>query len=289
MKILGTGLSGLVGSRIVELLKTKHQFEISNIRITDRDAIIKEIAESNASLVLHLAAKANVDGCEKDKEGGYRGNAWKVNVIGTKNIADACLSSGKKLIYISTDFVFDGKSVSEDGYKETDFPNPVNWYGKTKYEGERIVKSSGASYVIMRIAYPYRSNFDKKKDFMRAILLKLQSGQTIEAITDHIMTPTFVDDIARGLDTLITNNANGTYHVTGSQFITPYDAALLVAAEFDLDKSLISKTLRSRYFKNRAPRAYNLSMNNEKISELGIRMKTFEEGLAEIREEIMVQ
>ncbi len=293
MKIFGTGLNGLVGSRIIELLKN-HQFEISNIDITDRDAITRGIAQSDASIVLHLAAKTDVDGCEKDRaedlQEEFRNSktAWAINVLGTKNIADACFRANKKLIYISTDFVFDGKNVYEEGYKENDLANPVNWYGKTKYEGEKIVQSSGVSYVIARIAYPYRSDF-KRNDFVRAILERLKLGQSVKGITDHIMTPTFVDDIALGLDTLIKNNAAGIYHLTGSQFITPYDAAVSIAEAFNLDKSLITKITLEEYFKTRAPRPHNLSMNNKKILELGIKMKGFKEGLEEIKRQIMIQ
>ncbi len=90
MKILGTGLSGLVGSRVVELLKDKYEFEQSNEDITQKELIQNRIKNSDASIVLHLAAKTHVDGCEEDKEKGTEGEAWRVNVEGTKNIADVC-------------------------------------------------------------------------------------------------------------------------------------------------------------------------------------------------------
>ncbi len=305
MKIFGTGLSGLVGSRIAELLSDKYEFGFSKVDITDREVILREIQNSNASVILHLAAKTDVDGCEEDKkidknrylikdipvhkyigsESGSTATAWKVNVIGTKNIADACLSFGKRLIYVSTDFVFDGENVSKEGYKEDNLANPINWYGETKLEGEKIMCSSELSYVIARIAYPYRADFIRK-DFVRSILRNLRNGKRLNVITDHIMTPTLVDDIALALDLLIEANMSGIYHITGSQFITPYDAAFLIAEVFDLDKSLIFKTTREQYFKNRAPRPFNLSMNNQKISNLGIGMKSFEEGLKEIKRQI---
>ena len=135
-------------------------------------------------IVLHMAAKTNVDGCEEDKARDkeileYKDpqkqeqawmeekTAWTINVFGTQNIIDACQKTNKKLIYISTDFVFDG---TKKAYSEEDKPNPINWYAKTKYEGEKIIQNSGLDYVIARIAYPYRAFFERK-DFVRAILI----------------------------------------------------------------------------------------------------------------------
>ena len=164
MKILGTGLSGLVGSRVVELLNSVYEFEFSDTDITNKEAIDERIRSSNASIVLHLAAKTDVDGCEKDRTLGTEGDAWKINVLGTENVVEACEKNNKKLIYVSTDFVFDGETKSE--YSEEDKPNPINWYARTKYEGEKIVQSSNFNWIIVRIAYPYRSNF-KRKDFVR--------------------------------------------------------------------------------------------------------------------------
>ena len=286
MKILGTGLDGLVGSRIVELLKDKHEFEnlsiSTGVDITDRDVILEKIKTSDAQIVLHLAAKTNVDGCEKDKALGEDGEAWKINVGGTKNIADACSQTNKKLIYISTDFVFDG---TKEVYSEEDIPNPINWYAKTKYEGEEVVQASKIPWIIVRIAYPYRAVFERL-DFARAILRRLQEGFPIAAIKDHIFTPTYIDDIASAFDMLISKNSQGVFHVVGNQSLTPYDAALLVAKTFDFDQNLISKTTREEFFKDRARRPFQLRLKNDKITKLSVRMRTFEQGLREIKSQI---
>lgn len=283
MKILGTGLTGLVGSRIVELLKDKYEFEnlsrSSGVDIADRNQVLEKIKSSDAEIILHLAAKTDVDGCEKDKTLGENGEAWKINVLGTQNVAEACLAVNKKLIYISTDFVFDG---AKESYVEEDIPNPVNWYGKTKYESEKIIQNLKSPWIIARIAYPYRVDF-AKPDFFRAISRRLQDKKPVKAIIDHIFTPTFVDDIAFALDSLIENNSEGIFHVVGSQSLMPYDAALLVAKTFDFDQNLIVKTLRRDFFKDRAPRPFQLTLKNDKITKLGVRMRTFEEGLREIR------
>ncbi|HZQ29761.1 MAG TPA: NAD(P)-dependent oxidoreductase [Patescibacteria group bacterium] len=279
MKILVTGGSGLVGSRIVELLKDNYEFDSSTEDITQKDSIQNRIENSNAQIVLHLAAKAHVDGCEEDKNLGEQGEAWKINVEGTKNVSEACLKLKKKLIYVSTDFVFDGEKES---YVEDDTPNPINWYGKTKYEGELAVQNSGAEYIIARIAYPYRTKF-VRTDFIRALIEKFKKGENLTMVTDHIMVPTFIDDIAFALDSLVQKEQTGVFHVTGSQPISPFDTAVLIADTFGFSKSKIAKTTRADYFKGRAERGFHLNLKNDKISRLGIKMKTLQEGLLDFK------
>lgn len=293
MKILGTGLTGLVGSRIVELLETKHEFETSSSKngcnIVDGLAIDKVIASSQASVVLHFAAKTNVDGCELDKEYDQQyktvdrpqGNhsAWEVNVIGTRNIVEACKKAGKKLVYVSTDFVFDGEK--SEGYSEEDVPYPINWYGLTKFTGEKIAQNYLDNALVVRIAYPYRSG-SKKNGFAETIFKKLKNNEHVLAVTDHTMTPTFVDDIAHAIDTLIEKNAQGIFHVVGSEFITPYAVSETIAKKFNFDTSLIKKTTRAEYFKNGAPRPFQLAMRNDKIKKLGISMLSFQDGLGRL-------
>lgn len=283
MTILGTGLTGLVGSRIVELLGNSYQFESSSADITNKEDITTKINSSNAEVVLHLAAKTNVDDCEKDKDKGKEGEAWKINVDGTRNVSEACLASGKKLIYISTDFVFDGEKNAP--YTEEDVPHPINWYAKTKYEGEKAVQDICKDYLIARIAYPYRAKFERN-DFARAIYSRLNQGQPVAAIEDHFFNPTFIDDVALGLDILLKAKSAGIYHLAGAQCLSPYDAAFLIADTFSLDKSLISKTTREEFFKDRAPRPFKLAMKNAKIEKLGFKTRTFEEGLQEIKKQL---
>jgi len=286
MKILGTGLTGLIGSRIAELLKDKYEFEnlsrSSGVDITNKNQVFEKINTSDAQIVLHLAGKTDVDKCELDKSLLQNGETWKINVDGTENVANACSQANKKLIYISTDFIFDG---TKEVYVEDDIPSPINWYAQTKYEGEKIVQKLKTPWIIVRIAYPYRANF-AKLDFLRAILVKLQEKKPVIAITDHIFTPTFIDDIAFALGTLISSNSQGIFHAVGSQSLTPLDAVNLIADEFGLDKSKISKTTRSEFFNNRAPRPFQLALKNDKITRLGVRMGTFEEGIKEIKSQI---
>jgi len=306
MKILVTGLTGLVGSRFAELLKDSYELEgitrDSGVDITDKTSIEQRIFSSDAQIVIHLAAKTDVDGCEKDKEIDEKflnqkdsnqqewiskKTAWIMNVVGTRNIVEACRKNNKKLIYVSTDFVFDGNKSQEEGYVEEDTPNPINWYGRTKYEAEKLVQDSGLDWIILRLAYPYRANFIKKNDFFRIILQKLKDGQRLNMVTDHVMTPTFIDDFVYAADSLIKIKQNGIFHTVGDQFISPFDAAILIAEKFNLDKNLILQTSRAEYFKDRAQRPFFLGLKNDRIKKLGIEMKTLEEELEEVKNQII--
>lgn len=291
MKILGTGITGLVGSRVVELLKDKYTFEnissSTGIDITDKDAVTKAISASDAPFVLHLAAKSNVDLCEEEKSLGEKSNAWKTNVLGTQYIAEACKNTNKKLLYVSTDFVFDGENTPEGGYTEEDIPHPINWYAKTKYEGEKIVQKLATSWVILRLAYPYRASF-VRNDFFRAIKSKLMNNHKTKVIADYIITPTFIDDFANAIDLIIQKNVHGIFHGVGSSSMHPYNAALSIANLFDLPKELIVPVRGEEYFAKMARRPFNLTVKNDKIIKLGTAMKTFEDGLQEVKKQLVI-
>lgn len=303
MKIIGTGLTGLVGSRITELLNGAYEFEFINlengVNILDKKSVFKVISSSKASTVIHMAAKTNVDGCELDKEKDKEiltfknesqkeetwireQTAWAINVFGTRNIIEACKAFDKKIIYVSTDFVFNGQKKF---YTEDDAPTPINWYGKTKYEGEKLIQDTKLDWIIMRIAYPYRAFFERN-DLVRVLVSKLEKKEKLNMITDHIMVPTFIDDIANALEVLIQKQEKGIFHVVGSQSITPYDLAVNVAKQFNLNSSLISKTTRREYFVNKAPRPFCLNLKNDKISNLGVEMLSVDMGLREIKNQM---
>ena len=306
MKILVTGLSGLVGSRFPDLLGDSYEFEgitrELGVDITDEALINQKIFSSDAQIVLHLAAKTDVDGCEKDKEIDEKflaqkdfdrqewvnkKTAWTINVLGTKYIVEACKKTNKKIIFVSTDFVFDGDKSQDEGYIEENTQNPINWYGKTKYEAEKLVLGSGLDWAIIRPAYPYRANFAKKNDFLRVILQRFKNGQSLNMITDHIMTPTFIDDFVYATDSLIKTNSNGIFNVVGDQFISPYECAVLVAEKFNFDKGLITQITRKEYFKDKAQRPFFLGLKNDKIKNMGIKMRSFENALEEVKKQIL--
>jgi dTDP-4-dehydrorhamnose reductase len=300
MRIIGTGLTGLIGTRLTELLGQSYEFEFINlesgVNILDKQKVLEIISSSKAEVVLHMAAKTNVDGCELDKKRDQeilslkiqeeREKAWvgeqtafAINVFGTQNIVDACKENNKKIIYISTDFVFDG---TKKHYEEDDSPNPLNWYAKSKYEGEKIVQNSGLDYMIVRTAYPYRAYFERN-DFVRGLIGKLEKNEKLAMVTDHIITPTFIDDFVNAFDVLVQKNESGIFHVVGSQSVTPFDAAIKIAKEFGLDENLISKITRREYFAGKAQRPFCLSLKNDKIARLGVSMVNFDQGLREIK------
>lgn len=285
--IIGTGLSGMVGSRIAELLFHHYNFENlsleTGIDITNKNQVMGKIGNSQAKIVLHLAAKTDVDRCEQEKNLGEKSQAWQINVHGTKNIVDACYRFDKQLIYISTDFVFDGR---KNEYNENDQPNPINFYGLTKYMGEKIVQKAKISWIICRISFPYRQKFTQKLDFVRTIKQKLEDNLSILCVIEQKITPTFIDDIAFSIKTLIEKNAQGIYHLTGSSSHTPFEAANIIARIFNLNKNLIKPISYKKYFQNRALRPKKVVLKNSKIKNLGVKMKTFRQGLLEIKKTI---
>lgn len=288
--ILSIGGRGLVGSRVPELLSSEFVIEsVGNsdgVDITNPDSLDETIGKSEHEVVLLLAAKADVDGCEQDKALGEEGAAWKINVLGTANVVEACKKYHKRLVYVSTDFVFDGEKPEGEAYTEEDSPNPVNWYGTTKYEGEKIVQDSGLASCTVRLAYPYRAVYEQKKDFVRAIMGRLQQQLPVTAIIDHTFTPTFIDDFVFAMRALVEQNATGIYHVVGSQSLTPYEATREIANVFEYNAALISQTTREEFFVKRAKRPFNLAISNAKIQQLGITMKTFHDGLVEMKNQL---
>lgn len=287
MKLLGTGLSGLVGSRIVELLSPKHTFtnySLENgVDITDREGILARIqGEFESPWVLHLAAYTNVQQAEKDRSLNKESIAWKVNVEATQNIIDACLATDKRLLYVDTDYAFDG---TKKLYNEDDIPNPQGWYAITKSEGAKRVLAMDERGLVIRISNPYRANPVGKTDFVHKMLERLTNGQEIVAPTDQLFVPTFVDDIARSIDALISAHANGIYHVVGSQAISPFDAARTVAHIFGQREDLVKETSFAAYFSGRAPVPQYAVLTNDKIRALGVTMRGFRDGVAEVKKQ----
>ncbi len=283
-KILITGSTGLVGSRIMNQLQSQYEFEMvgrkTGVDITDEEAVKRCVDESDASVILHLAAKTNVDECEDDKILGEEGDAWRINVFGTENMLSAAKSCGKRFIFISTDFVFDGVGTKEY-YTEEDEPNPVNWYGETKYQGELKVQQSGLEYMIFRICYPYCKENSFKQDFVHKIITRLEKNEKVFGVTDHIFTPTYIDDIAITLDRLMATWVSGVYHLAGAQALSPYEAAVDIAKQLSIDSEKIIKTTRSDFFRGKAFRPFNVALKNDKIEKLGIRVRSFSNGIKE--------
>jgi dTDP-4-dehydrorhamnose reductase len=289
MRIAGTGLNGLIGSRLVELLSSKYKFQnlsrSTGVDILDYNSLSNAISSLETDIVLHLAAYTDVKTAELEKNLGEESESWKVNVVGTRNLVRACEAFNKKIIYFSTDMVVGGEKMPENGFDEDSDLNPLSWYSKTKAEAEKVVQNTSAPWTIIRIAYPYRSSFEKL-DFVRLFIKMLKEEKQITALTDRVISPTLIDDIAGALDTIIENKATKLYNVVGSSFISIYEAAVLIAKTFNLDSSLVKRTTREEFLVGRPPEPFYSALNNDKIKKLGAEMHTFKEGLEIIKKQL---
>ncbi len=280
LNLLGTGLSGLVGSRVVEL-NPQHQFTDlsldSGYDILKPESLEPIFQNNPASVVIHFAAFTDTNAAWEQR-GDKNGLCYQINVVGTQNIVNLCQKYNKHLIHISTDFVFNGQK--QGSYTEFDTPFPLDWYGETKYQAEKIVANTNSS--IIRIAFPFRSNFPTKIDLVRKIIDKLKSGQEVKMFSDQIITPTFIDDIAQGLTLVIDKQPAGIYHLVGSTSLSPYDMAKTIASTFKLDQNLVVPSLLTDYLKtpNARPYAPNLAISNQKfVTEFGFCPKNLQSSL----------
>lgn len=290
MKIIGTGLTGLVGSRLTELNPDIEFVNVSiesGVNILDQIALEKVFSDNpDADLVLHLAAFTDTNAAW-DQKGDQSGLCYQLNVVGTHNIVNLCQKYGKYLIHISTDYVFDGQKLGP--YTEDDATSAIEWYGETKALAEKVVTDSGINAAIVRLAFPYRAKFDTKIDIIRKIKAKIENGDTLNLFDDQITTPTFIDDIANGLKTLFEKKPTGIYHLVGSSSQSPYVMAKTIAEVFSLDSSKIVATKLSDYLKTEGARPFapNAALSNEKIKTLGITMRTLREGLEEMKRQLV--
>lgn len=267
-----TGASGLVGSRIIELLRNDFEFislSSKDFDIRNQDQVHQVVQDIKFDFFLHLAAYTNVDRAETDPT-----EAFAMNVKGTEHIFNSVQNKGKKMIYMSTDFVFDGRNPP---YDENSSENPISKYGETKFKGEQLVKNNA---MIVRIAYPYRASFEPKKDFVRVLKWFLEQGNEIKGITDSIFVPTFIDDVAYGLKHLINNYSPEVFHLVGNNSLTPFEAAKLIAKKFNLNEDLVLKTTYTEFFAGKAQRPQY--SNIKSIKNNFYKMKSFEEGLEEM-------
>ncbi len=276
LKIAISGSTGLIGSRIQELLSDAFEFIPllqSQVDITNKERVSDFLKDLDFDLFLHLAAYTNVEKAEEEKE-----LAYKVNVEGTKNVLEATLDKSKQFIYISTGYVFDGFNPP---YFEDAEPNPLGYYGQTKYEGEQVVGGLG---MIVRIDTPYRAAYEARTDFFRTMLNLLKKGKELKLISDIRMTPTFIDDLAMALKHLVLNFSPEIYHIVGADSMSPYKSVLQLVKVFSLDKKLIKQTTAEEFSKGRAKRAKFLDMKSKKNN--FYQMRSLEEGLLEIKKQL---
>jgi dTDP-4-dehydrorhamnose reductase len=234
--VIGTGLSGLIGSRFQQLFGDTFSFKnldlSTGIDITDAAMVEQAVASNPAEVIIHLAAFTNVSAAHEQTD-DKSGLCYRINVEGTNTIAKAAAKYGKHLIHISTDFVFDG--TKDGAYTEEDIPTPIEWYGRTKLWAEEAVKAVMPleKWVILRLAYPYQAH-PSRPDFLAGMMDKLTNDSLPPAFTDHVITPTYADDLCQVFAFCITHRPNGIYHAVGSSSHSDFEIAQMVKEKFDL-------------------------------------------------------
>lgn len=287
--VIVTGLSGLVGTRVSELLGEKYTFENMDmtvgVDITNHAQVDQFINSSKAQTVIHLAAFTNVSAAH-EQNGDTSGSCYQVNVVGTEHIARACAKAGKYLVHVSTDYVFDGQKTT--AYTEEDSPHPIEWYGQTKLWAEEKVNLLVEKKAILRPAYPYQAH-PARPDFLATMKDRLANGTLPPAFTDHIITPVFVDDLVEVFRVCIDHQPTGTFHAVGSSWHSDFEIATMVDKVFELE-AIIHPGSLEEYLKT-ATRPYQKTMkvSNRKLEkELGIRMRSFEEGLQLVKQQLTI-
>lgn len=296
MKILVTGANGLLGQKLCERIaqdktlsliataRTKLAFNPGNHEFQLLDICAKEqvdelIKEKRPDIVINTAAMTNVDLCEKEREA-----CWEANVLAVANLIEAIKKINSHLIHLSTDFIFDGSHGPLD---EHAVPNPVNYYGKSKLASEELIRNSLNHWCIIRTVLVYGINADmSRSNIVLWVKKSLEDGKQIQVVNDQWRTPTLAEDLAFGCCLAAKHRAQGIFHISGKDFLTPFDIAVQTADHFKLDKSLIKPT-DSTSFKQPAERPLKTGFILEKAQkDLGYQPHSFKEGLEIVASQI---
>jgi len=251
-KVFILGGSSLVGSHFVQA--TKEHFDClcprsNEINILDQKNLVKTLENFSGDVIINFSAYTQVEAAEKQKN-NLSELCYQVNALGAKNIAEVCKKLNKHLFHLSTDYVFDGQKKSA-AYVETDKPNPINWYGQTKYFGEQFILESGCTATIVRIGMPYSGDHKAKMDIARFFIEQLKNQKTIQAVIDQQISPTYVGDISSALKILIEKKPKDIYHVSSTNSITPYEFARLIAKQYVYAQDLIKPITFSEFNKKK--------------------------------------
>jgi dTDP-4-dehydrorhamnose reductase len=295
MKILLTGCNGMLGSSLSEKLsKVNHttwatgktacrlpthyfhdNFIYHSLDINNAEQTSTLITSLKPDLIIHSAALTQVDDCEQNKSICY-----SVNVDGTKNLITAAKEVNARFCFISTDFVFSGE---EGPYCETDPTGPVNYYGETKVLAEQLVMSSGLNWSIVRTILLYgKADPCKRSNFIYWVKNNLEAGIKIKVVDDQVRTPTFIPDLVEGIYLIAEKGAEGIFHISGKDIMTPYQMALEIADFLNLDKNLL-KAVNASTFTQIGKRPQKTGFKIEKaIEELGYHPTSFKNALSMI-------
>lgn len=259
MKVLVTGANGQLGYDVVKRLEQESieylGTDRNSLDLTNEEQVKRVIRDYNPDTIIHCAAYTAVDKAEDDKELCYA-----VNVLGTKYVTQACKESNAKMVYISTDYVFDGEGNRP--FKVTDNPNPINYYGQTKYEGELEVNKNLEKYFIIRISWVFGSNGN---NFVKTMLRLGKEKDEIAVVADQIGSPTYTYDLAKLLVEIIQTERYGVYHATNEGYCSWYEFACEIFKIANLKINVIP--IKTKNYLTRAKRPKNSKLSKYSIEE----------------------
>ncbi len=270
MRILITGSTGQLGRELINVLDEEDLVTPARQKVDIRDPkAIDTIVKLEPKIIVHTAAYTDVDGCEINEE-----LAWETNSNGTKHMAKAAAELQATLFYISTDYVFDG--TKKEPYIESDRPNPLNIYGKSKLSGENFVQEISPKFFTIRTSWLYSKT---GKNFVNTILDLAKVKDEIMVVDDQIGSPTYAKDLANTIKRLISNDDYGIYHASGEGECSWYDFAseIIKTAGFETKVVPICTSEMARP----ANRPHYSTLSNSKLRNLGIRMRPWKEAILE--------
>lgn len=252
-------------------ISRENGFQYIQLDFTDPFAVHDVFEKYKPEIIIHAGAMTTVDDCEQQQWQAYLNN-----VEGTVTMLINAEVQKSFFVFVSTDFVFDGE---KGFYLEEDISNPVNFYGKTKMEAEDAVKEYEYDWAIVRTSLVYGRPIAGRGNILSIVKEKLERGEKYSVVDDQVRTPTFVEDLATGIVSIIEKRAIGIFHLSGVDVLTPYQMACKTADHLQLDKSLIKKVTATD-FSQPAQRPLKTNFVIDKArKELGYNPISFEEGL----------
>ena len=274
MKILVTGARGMLGTDLCEVLSAEH--EITGVDIEDADISLASetkalIRRASPQVVVHCAAYTDVDESESKQA-----EAFRINAEGTRNVAVACKDVGSVLVYLSTDYVFDGESRRP--YGETDTPRPLNAYGASKLEGERSVRSLVPFHFIVRSSWLFGLH---GRNFVDTIIRLGQDKQAIEVVSDQVGSPTFTRDLCLALSAIVRSSDYGIYHVCNSGSCSWFDFASKILQLWGNSRTRVVPTDSERFKRAATRPSFSVLDTSLFRKTFGFSLREWEDALAD--------
>jgi dTDP-4-dehydrorhamnose reductase len=277
MRVFITGIKGQLG-RGLEVALAGHMLagaDLPELDITDRTRIAEALADFRPDVVIHSAAWTDVDGCAQRPDEAYR-----VNALGTQNVALGCAACGAALAYISTNEVFDGAAT--EPYREWDAPHPINPYGRSKAAGEWYVRHLLQRFYIVRTAWLYAAGGRNFPHRIIALADEVLVGQrpALRVVEDEVSNPTYMPDLASALAMLVATGAYGVYHLTNSGHCSRYEFACEILRLSGRAHVPVTPITRAEFARPSTPPPY-APLANTAAAALGIRLRPWQAALAE--------